>query len=173
MQAGLDLDAPIIPGEAAGGCHLGQSVEDLSAWQGEWLRTEPVLDYRQQPTGLVVYRSEAVDLWVTAEGRIDQIGLHRPYRGALFGRITLGMTIDDIERLVGPCAEDMEDNLSIRGVRGLVFDVAWRPDHFIAEDLDFQLPELRFSSLTWLFVFEEREPDPWGSVTIARIPGGP
>ena len=119
-----------------------------------------------------MYRSVAVDLWVTSEGRIDQIGLHGPYRGTLFGGIRLGMTIDDIERLVGLCAEDIEDNLSIRGVRGLAFDVEWRPDHFIAEDLDFQVPELRFSPLTWFFIFEEVERDPWGSVTIARIPAG-
>ncbi len=172
MHAGLERDAPILPGEAAGGCHLGQSIEELRAWAGEWVRTEPILDYRHQPSGLTRYRSEAVDLWVTPEGRIKQIGVHGPYRGTLFGRIRLGMSIDDIERLVAPCAEHSEDNLSIRGVRGLAFDVEWRPAHFIAEDLDFQLPELRFSPLTWFFIFEEDEPDPLGSVTIARIPAG-
>jgi hypothetical protein len=170
MRAGPDLDAPLLPDEAAGGCHIGQSIDELRAWAGEWLRIEPVLDYRHQPAGLTRYRSEALDLWVTSEGRISQIGVHGPYRGTLFGRIRLGMTIDDIERLVGPCAEDSEDNLIIRGVRGLAFDVEWHPDHFIAEDIDFQLTELRCSPLTWFFIFAEDEADPWGSVTIARIP---
>jgi hypothetical protein len=54
----------------------------------------------------------------------------------------------------------------------LGFDVDWRPDHFIADDLDFQLPELRYFPLTWFFIFEEDEPDLWGAVTLARIPAG-
>jgi hypothetical protein len=101
---------------------------------------------------------------------IRQIGIHGPYRGTLFERVRLGMTIDDIEHLVGPCAETIDDTLSIRGIHGLGFDAAWRPDSFIPEDLDLQLPELRFSPITWFFVIEEDEADPWGGVTIARVP---
>lgn len=114
-------------------------------------------------------RSDAVDLWITQDSTVMQIGVHSAYKGKLFNQIMLGMTIDDIERLVGPCAETSEDTLSIYGVRGLGFDVAFRPDQFIPDDLDFQLPEVRFSPLTWFFVYEEDETDPWGSKTIARV----
>ncbi len=170
VRFAFDLDAPIVPGEAAAGCHIGQPIAEVVAAAGASLRREPLRDYRGHLTGEAVYRSDTVDLWATLAGAIWQIGVHGPYRGTLFERVGLGMTIDDIERLVGPCAETTYDTLSIRGIRGLGFDVAWRPDYFIAEDLDFQLPELRFSSLTWYFVFEEDEADPWGGVTIARIP---
>jgi hypothetical protein len=173
QATGLDLDAPIVPGEAAGGCRIGQPIADVLAVEGERLRRQVLRDWRGQPTQDAVFRSEAVDLWVTQTGTIWQIGVHGAYRGRLFDRIGLGMTIDDIERLVGRCAETRDDTLSIYGIRGLGLDVAWRPDHFIPEDLDFSRPELRFSPLTWLFVYAyEEDEDPWDSVTIARIPGG-
>lgn len=140
MRGGLDLDAPIVPGKSAGGCHIGQSIEDLPALDGKQWPREPILDYRGLPTGQTILRSDAVDLWVTQEHVISQIGVHGAYRGKLFDWIGLGMTIDDIERLVGPCAENIEDNLSIYGIRGFVFDVEWRP-HQSNPHLDFQLPE--------------------------------
>jgi hypothetical protein len=171
MLSRLDLDAPIVPGRSAGGCQIGQSIESLFALEWEEWQGEPITDFSGNLTGLTVFRTDAVDLWVSEEGVISQIGVHGPYRGKLFERIELGMTIDDIERLVGPCAQDVEDNLSIYGIRGLAFDVEWRPNYFIAEDLDFQLPALRFSPLTRFFVFDELEANPWSQVNSTRDPG--
>lgn len=168
MRAGLDLDAPIVPGKSAGGCHIGQSIEDLLALEGKQWRREPIVDYRGHLAGQSIFRSDAVDLWATQEGAISQIGVHGPYRGKLFDQIELGMTIDDVERITGPCAEDIQDNLSIYDVRGLAFDVEWRPHHS-NPDLDFQLPELRFSPLTWFFVYEEKEENPWRFMTNVRV----
>ncbi|HKW22845.1 MAG TPA: hypothetical protein VJO13_15775 [Ktedonobacterales bacterium] len=172
MQSETDLDAPMMPGEAAGGFHIGQSVAELLETGDECFRSEPILNYQGRQTGLTILRTDAVDLWVTKDNTIRQIGVHGAYSGMLFNQITLDMTIDDIERIIGPCAETSEDTLSIYGVRGLGFDVAFRPDCFVPGDLDFQLPELRFSPLTWFFVYEEDETDPWGSKTIARVSDG-
>lgn len=168
MSVSLNLDAPIIPGKSAARIQVSQPIDDLLNL--EWLQDS--INDAFGSFSSTCFRPEAVDLWVPESGLIDQIGVHGPYRGKLFDSIALGMTIDDIERLIGPCAEDDEDNLSIHGVRGLVFDVEWRPDHFIPEDMDFQWPELRFSPLTYFFVFEEQTYDPWhfwkngGSVRI-------
>jgi hypothetical protein len=102
----------------------------------------------------VRYRSESVDLWV-ADSLIQQIGVHGAYRGKLFNQISLGMTIEDIERRIGPCMEDDEDKLAIAAVKGLCFDVAWRPNH-PAKELDLRVPELRFASITWFFVCQSQ-----------------
>ncbi len=170
MPLELDLDAPIVPGESAAGFRLHQRLGKSLDVEDAGFRRTPVRNHRGGPSGDFHYSSDAVDLWLTGEGVVIQIGVHGPYRGKLMDRVGLGMTIDDIERLVGPCAEDWQDNLSIIGIRGLAFDVAWRPGLFIAEDLDMQWPELRFSPVTDFVVYEEDQPNPWGSVTIARIP---
>jgi hypothetical protein len=61
------------------------------------------------------------------------------------------MSIDDIERRIGPCTEEDQDNLAISGVAGLGFVVAWRPNH-PAKELDLRLPELRVAPITWFFI---------------------
>jgi hypothetical protein len=150
----IDLSAPIIPGVSAAGFHIGQFIE--RNWHGAGIKC-----VRESPSGAVGrssdtvrYRSDSVDLWV-ANNVIQQIGVHGAYRGKLFGQITLGMTIEDIERRIGPCMEDGEDHLAIAGIEGLCFDVAWRPNH-PAKELDVRLPELRFAPITWFFVCQSQ-----------------
>src|SRR5215510_13531758 len=101
-----------------------------------------IVPTRSNPFQPVPTRSDSVDVWVT-NNVITQIGAHGAYRGRLLDHIVLGMTIVDIEPVIDPCMEDIEDILAIVGVEGLCFDVAWRPDHFVP-DLDWRLPEFRF-----------------------------
>src|SRR5690242_5627045 len=102
----LDLDAPIVPGQSAGGFQIGRPIDEILRTDSDHLRQEQIYDYRGQPSGVSVYRSEAVDLWVHEDGAIRQIGVHGSYRGKLFDQVQLGMTIDDLEQLVGQCHED-------------------------------------------------------------------
>ncbi|HEX3271593.1 MAG TPA: hypothetical protein VHR15_13170 [Ktedonobacterales bacterium] len=122
----LDLSAPIIPGVSAAGFYIGQFVEPNGPMAVMFV-SEPIHNpYVRSSDGVHYrYRSNLVDLWVT-NSVIRQIGVHGMYRGKLLDQITLGMTIEDIERLIGPCIEDDEDNLAIAGVAGLCFEVAWR-----------------------------------------------
>jgi hypothetical protein len=151
----LDLDAPIIPGISAAGFHIGQFIERNQS-MGTLFVSEPIHNPYVHSSDEVHYRyrSESVDLWVT-NSLIQQIGVHGAYRGKLFDHITLGMTIDDIERFIGLCMEDDEDNLAITGIGGLCFDVAWQHNHFVP-DVDCQLPEFRFSPITWFYVFQSQ-----------------
>ncbi len=151
----LDLDAPIVPGQSAGGYHIGQAIGDILRTGINHLSQEIIRDTRGKPSGSSVYRSETVDLWVHDDGLIRQIGLHGAYRGKLFGRIVLGMTIDDLERLVGPCYEDDEDCLRIFGIPGLCFETTWSRTSTTPDVLDFNGPGLRFSPVTWFFVYAE------------------
>ncbi|HEY7357780.1 MAG TPA: hypothetical protein VH590_14985 [Ktedonobacterales bacterium] len=168
----LDLDAPLVPGQSAAGYRIGMSIEEIPQRERALFQPTPILDYRGQPTGGIRYRSLNVDLWTDNAGHINQIGIHNGYRGKLLDKIHLGMTADDIERLIGPCAEDDEDTLTIRGIRGFCFEVPWQPKRSIPEDFDFTWPELRFAPIDWMFVFliDWRIRDPWGSIVLARIP---
>jgi hypothetical protein len=149
----IDLRAPIIPGVSAAGFHIGQFIERSGPVGTSFVR-EPVYNpfVRSSDTGR--YRSESVDLWV-ADSLVKQIGVHGVYRGKLLGQMMLGMTIEDIERRIGPCMEDDEDKLVIAGIEGLRFDVAWRPNR-PAKELDLRLPELRFAPITWCFVCQSQ-----------------
>jgi hypothetical protein len=149
----LDLNAPIIPGVSAAGFYIGQFVERNGPIGTPFVR-EPVHNAFDRPSNSVRYCSESVDLWV-ANSVIRQIGVHGVYRGKLLGQIMLGMTIEDIERRIGPCIEGDEDALAIAGVEGLRFDVAWRPNH-PAKGLDLRLPELRVAPITWFFICQSQ-----------------
>jgi hypothetical protein len=150
----IALDAPIIPGVSAAGFHIGQFIE--RDWQGIGTAfvPEPSHGAFGHLSDSVRYRSDSVDLWVT-NSVIQQIGVHGAYRGKLFDQISLGMTIDDIERLIGACMEEDEDKLAIAGVEGLCFDVAWRPYHRVSA-LDLRLQDMRLAPITWLFVVQSQ-----------------
>jgi hypothetical protein len=120
----IDLSAPIIPGVSAAGFHIGQFVERHWSGMGIAFVREPLYSIVDRSSDGVRYHSESVELWA-ANSVIEQIGVHEAYHGKLLGQITLGMTIEDIERRIGPCMEDGEDNLAIAGVEGLAFEVAW------------------------------------------------
>lgn len=165
----LDLDAPIVPGQSAAGYHIGMSIDEVLQEEKALFQPHPVLDYRKQPTGRVYYASDHVYLWVDAQGLIYSIGVGNGYRGKLFEKIGLGMTIDDIERLVGPVALHRWDWLSIFGVWGFDFDIDWRPTretpHLPGPGRypDFTLPECRFARIVSFSVFQEQKDDifPW------------
>ena len=94
---------------------------------------------------VVRYRSEMVDLWAT-EDIVDQIGVHGGYRGQLLGRIGIGSTVGDLEQLVGPVAEDDDDNFIVRGTVGLCFEV----EGVFSGAGD---PRLLMAPITWFFVY--------------------
>jgi hypothetical protein len=151
----LDLNAPIVPGVSVAGFHIGQFIEPNWSMGAIFVRESIHNPYIRSSDGINYrYRSESVDLWVT-NSLIQQIGVHGVYRGKLLGQIMLGMTIEDIERRIGPCMEDNEDNLVIAGIKGLRFDVAWRPNH-PAKELDLRSPEQRFEPITWFFICQSQ-----------------
>jgi hypothetical protein len=117
----LDLTAPIIPGVSAAGISLGCAIESVLTIKEAFDR-QPVLDYRQRPSGITRYTSSSVDLWEHA-GVIDQIMVHGAYRGQILGRLGLGATIADVERVFGNWQEDEEDNLVIGSLPGLWFEI--------------------------------------------------
>jgi hypothetical protein len=118
----LDLAAPIIPGMGAAGITLGSVIESVQAINEHEFDCQSVLDYRQRPSDITRYTSPSVNLWEHA-GVVDQIMVHGTYRGQVLGRLGLGATIADVERLFGDWQEDEEDNLIIASLPGIWFDI--------------------------------------------------
>ncbi|HEY7356911.1 MAG TPA: hypothetical protein VH590_10615 [Ktedonobacterales bacterium] len=162
----FDLDAPLIPGRSAAGYFIGMSLEEVPQQELARFQRVPLPDFFGKPSG---FRCEAasVTLWVNPEGCIRQIGVHHGYRGKLFERVGLGMTIADLERLIGPVAEDEEDALTIFGIRGLCFELdqypAWMTAHLPDGYPDFTAPAWQSAHLAWISVFQvsEFEYFPW------------
>lgn len=118
-----NLDAQIVPGRSAAGIEIGQPIAAVLAAESDLLVAEPVINQVLGDTGITRYRSPAVDLFVE-NGIVTEIMVHDGYRGQLMGRIGIGSTIDDIERLIGPCEEDEFDDLVITNMLGLAFEIA-------------------------------------------------
>jgi hypothetical protein len=120
--------SPLVPGESAAGIILGSSIETVikpgTLFQAEEIRSSFVI----YPFPVIRYCSAMVDVWTKA-GIITQIMVHDGYAGKLFNVIGLGSTIADIERFIGPCEEDEEDNLIVRDLPGFCFEVeGWFPN---------------------------------------------
>lgn len=140
----MNTDAPIVPGESAAGIQLGAPIEGLlNAHKNSFSFGEVV---RPSFPALITtrYRSEMVDLWVR-DGIVDQIMVHNGYRGKLMDKIGLGSTIADVEMYIGPVEEDEEDNLMIRDLPGLFFEIeGYFPD--------FTDPAIRFAPIKEIYV---------------------
>jgi hypothetical protein len=146
----MNIEAPIIPGESAAGIRLGTLIEEVlnehknSFDSGEVVK--PTFPIRVTTR----YRSAMVDLGVI-KGKVEQIMVHDGYRGKLVGTIGLGATIADIERYIGLVEEDEEDNLVIRDIPGLVFEIeGYFPD--LQKDPTFRFAPIKEISVVSLIL---------------------
>jgi len=104
------------------GLRLGTAIGPVLQAHGAVFTAEPLYDALKQPTGLRRYRPPNVDLW-RHDGAIAQIMVHGKYRGRLAHAIGLGLTIPDVETVIGPCAEDDEDTLIVTTLPGICFEI--------------------------------------------------
>jgi len=111
----IDLKAPILPGRGAAGVLIGAEISRVLPESSAFR-----IDHRQD--GIEVYRSDSVDLW-TKNLIIFQIGVHGQYEGKLLGSFGLGSGLRELQDRVGPVELDDEDNLVLKGVPGLSFEI--------------------------------------------------
>ncbi|HLQ28238.1 MAG TPA: hypothetical protein VK140_03260 [Ktedonobacteraceae bacterium] len=143
----MNIEASIVPGESAAGIQLGSRIEEiLKEQETHFLSEEIVHPLLPSPTTLRRYRSAMVDLWVR-EGIVDQIMVHDGYRGKLMDKIGLGSTIADIEMQIDAWEEDEEDNLVIRDLPGVGFEIeGYFPD--------LKDPAFRHAPIKDIYVFQ-------------------
>jgi len=141
----MNIEAPIIPGESAAGIQLGSSIEEVFKEQNNHFISEEIVHpFVQFPT-ITRFRSAMVDLWVK-NGIVNQIMVHVGYRGKLMGTIGLGSTIADVERHIGVVEEDEEDNLVIRDIPGVGFEI----EGYFPDLMD---PAFRYAPIKEIYVF--------------------
>ena len=142
----MNIQAPIVPGESAAGIQVGSPIEEILQAQRPSFISEEVMHPLFPVPVTTRYRSAMVDVWVK-EGRVEQIMVHDGYRGKLLGTIGLGSTMADIETHIGAWEEDEEDNLVIRDLPGVIFEVeGYFPD--------FHSPAFRFAPIKAIYVFK-------------------
>lgn len=121
------LNAPILPGKGAAGIDLGLPISEVLRSVG--LRfTEDVLvnSCVQAPTGTVLYRSDAVDVWAT-DGVVDQVRVRVGYRGTLAGGVGVGSSRAALAAALG-AAENVElDTVTFREHPGLYVTLGGAP----------------------------------------------
>ena len=139
----IDPKAPIVPGVGAAGLKLGADVERTVAECGVFADAEEIVNEWVPGSNHVRYRSAMVDIWAY-EGRISQIGVHGSYQGHLLGRIGVGSTLGDAQRLIGRIVEDELDNLVFADVPGVGVDFEAQPPRG-PYDLD--------NRIEWIFVY--------------------
>ena len=106
----VDIDLPIIPGRGAAGIEIGTPNSKVLMAAPGVFRPEPVVGSLFGETGTTVDRSNRVDVWETNR-IISQIVVHGNYRGKHLGKAGVGSTIAENEVSIGPCVEDIYDNL--------------------------------------------------------------
>jgi hypothetical protein len=129
MAGCLDLDAPIVPGQAAAGISLGSAVETLlDACRDTFIEQHLANTCLQLPTSLVRYSSDPVALWARG-GTIEQIEVRWGYRGALPGGIRIGATVAEVEAALGATTYDDDGNLVVARLPGAAFQTGTpKPD---------------------------------------------
>jgi hypothetical protein len=146
----MDIGAPIIPGHSAAGIQLGSPIEEiLKELQTAFISEEVRNPFFPHTPVITRYRSAMVDLWVK-EGIIDQIMVHSGYRGKIMNSIGVGSTMMDIEMQIGAWEEDEEDNLVIRNLPGLCFEIE-------GSFPGLKDPALRYAPIKALFVFKAQQ----------------
>ena len=126
MAVQVDLEAPIVPDEGLGGLLLRRPLTDYwhllplphgSKRAENFLASEIEARYR--------VASGAIDICVDVRnGRVFKLLARPGYRGVLFGRITVGMSVAEAMRLDARLHYDeREECILCRGVRGLSLDV--------------------------------------------------
>lgn len=135
----IDLTAPIIPGQSAGGIVLNSNIWDLVVHVSPKSTT--------QRSSLVLHDFGPVRVW-SSDNIINQIGVSNGYRGTLsHGPIRIGSTISDVEKWFGrEVEENEEDSLVVPGSAGWSFETEqWSGYPSVKEN--------RGAHITQIFVF--------------------
>lgn len=119
----IDSNAPIIPGQSAGGFSLGlkkSEIENhvLDSFEFREIYNKNLPDFPP----LHEYRTENIVLHFEKD-TLTQIGLINNYKGRLDSNLGLGDLVKDFEVVYGKMIEGEEDELIFTGLSGLCFEV--------------------------------------------------
>ena len=156
MISPVNLDAPILPGKSAAGIELGWTEARVIEAMGSAAQREVIHNPWVATTSVLVkLHVPEVAAWIE-DGVVGQIGVFDGYRGLLASKFAIGCRVIDLQEL-GEIGEDECDNLIIRGVPGLCFDI-----HGVNEE---GLKDFQRWRVAWMCVHSP-EPQIWTPLDV-------
>jgi hypothetical protein len=116
----INYNAPIIPGQEAGGIRLGSNVEETLKGVSGLFEIERHNVPGAGESRSLRYSSANIDLWVK-DNIIWQIMLHGDYQGKVLDKVGIGSTLADVRKYLGDIKVDM-DNIIVKGLPGVAFE---------------------------------------------------
>jgi hypothetical protein len=114
----IDLEAPIIPAQQAGGIVLGTHIQEILEQNKNFFEVER--DERSGALSIFRYRSASLDLW-TNNDLVWQIMVHGNYAGKVDEKVGIGSTLADVKKSLGNIKVDTDEILVI-GLPGISFE---------------------------------------------------
>lgn len=129
-------DGPIIAGGGIGNMKLGITQKELLSIIGD--------DYKEEKLGIGKrITSDNVKFWINDEGKVDQIGVGKDFKGKYKGIIGIGSTLSDVKKYIGNYVE-VYDTYEIENEKGICFEL---------EDVD-DWDELT-APIEYIYVFQQ------------------
>lgn len=108
-------NGPIIPGVCIGNIKLGITQEELLEIIDR--------DYKEQPLEMgAILAIENAKFWIASDGKVDQIGVEKDFKGRYKGFIGLGSTLSDLKHYIGNYIQ-VYDTYELENEKGICFEL--------------------------------------------------
>lgn len=108
-------DGSIIPGVGISNIKLGISREALLNIIGDSYEEENL-----NPGSILII--ENAKFWIASDGKVDQIGVEKDFRGKYENIIGIGSTMSDVKKYFGDYV-DIYDTYEIKNIDGMCFEL--------------------------------------------------
>ena len=108
-------DGPIIPGIGISNIRLGITKQEL-LW---------TVGYSYQDQSLEIgsiIEIENAKFWIASDGKVDQIGVEKDFRGKYKKLLGLGSTLNDLKQYIGDYVQ-VYDTYELKDIKGICFEL--------------------------------------------------
>lgn len=108
-------DGPIIPGIGISNIRLGITKQELLRIIG--------CSYQEQilEIGFII-AIENAKFWIAKDGKVDQIGVEKDFRGKYEELIGLGSSLNDLKQCIGDYVQ-VYDTYELKDIKGICFEL--------------------------------------------------
>lgn len=108
-------NGPIIPGIGISNIKLGITKQELFEIIGHI--------YQEQSLEIgSIIQIENAKFWIASDGKVDQIGVEKDFKGKYENIIGLGSTLNDLKQYIGDYVQ-VYDTYELRDIKGICFEL--------------------------------------------------